>query len=156
MPRARLLPALLLTVTATAVLTACGTDSDVAARTAAASALPASLASASPAPVPTGLEVTADPDAMAGVNLHVVAAGFRWAPEHASGPAVAGEGHAHVYVDGKKIGRLYGEWTHLPMTPGRHQVRVSLNGNDHRDLVPPVERTVTVTVPAPMPMRSGH
>ena len=92
----------------------------------------------------------ATPDAMAGVNLQVVATGFRWAPEHASGQAVEGEGHAHVYVDGKKVGRLYGEWMHLSLPTGRHEVRVSLNGNDHEDLQPAVEQTVVVDVLDPM------
>jgi hypothetical protein len=130
------------------VLTACGSEDPVVATPVAAS--PTAAASASPsAPAETAVSVTATPDPMAGVNLHVVATGFRWAPEHASGPAVDGEGHAHVYVDGTKVGRLYGEWMHLGLAAGRHEIRVSLNGNDHKDLDPPVEQTVVVEVPEP-------
>jgi hypothetical protein len=79
------------------------------------------------------VDVRAEPDAKAGVNLQVTTTGFTWAPRHASGRPVDGEGHAHVYVDGEKVGRMYGEWLHLPLDPGRHKIEVSLNGNDHSD-----------------------
>lgn len=135
-----------LVATGALVLTACGSEDPTLAAPAAAS--PTATTSASPsAQVEAALSVTATPDPMAGANLHVVATGFRWAPEHASGPAVAGEGHAHVYVDGTKVGRLYGEWMHLDLEAGRHEIRVSLNGNDHKDLQPAVEQTVVVEVP---------
>lgn len=99
----------------------------------------------------TGMTVTveATPDAMSGVNLHVVTTGFTWAPEHASGEHVAGEGHAHVYVDGEKVGRLYGEWMHLPLEPGEHEIEVTLNGNDHQSYAidgAPVSGTAVVEV----------
>ncbi len=99
----------------------------------------------------TGMTVTveATPDAMAGVNLHVVATGFTWAPAHASGQHIAGEGHAHVYVDGEKVGRLYGEWLHLSLEPGTHDIEVSLNGNDHQGYASagtPVAAATTVEV----------
>jgi hypothetical protein len=82
---------------------------------------------------PMAVDIDATPDARAGVNLRVTTSGFRWAPERASGAHVDGEGHAHVYVDGEKVGRLYGEWLHLSLDPGEHQIRVTLNGNDHGD-----------------------
>jgi hypothetical protein len=102
---------------------------------------------------PTGdleLQVTAEPDAKAGVNVRIETDGFTWAPEHASGAHVDGEGHAHLYVDGEKLGRVYGEWLHLSLDPGSHEIRVTLNGNDHADYLvegAPVEATVTVEVP---------
>jgi hypothetical protein len=99
---------------------------------------------------PVGLILSATPDPLMGVNVVVETTGFRWAPEHASGEPVAGEGHAHLYVDGEKQGRLYGGHVHLPLEPGVHEIRVTLNGNDHEDLLvdgAPVEATVTVEVP---------
>ena len=53
---------------------------------------------------------------------------------------IAGEGHAHIYVDGVKIGRVYGQWFHLNtaslnLTSGDHTILVNLNGNDHRPYV---------------------
>ena len=146
--RIRLLSPVL--VVAALALSACGSDDPTLAAAPAAASPSASSAAPSAGPVATALSVTAIPDAMAGVNLHVVATGFRWAPEHASNPAVDGEGHAHVYVDGTKVGRLYGEWMHLNLAAGRHEIRVSLNGNDHEDLEPAVEQTVVVEVPEPM------
>lgn len=101
-------------------------------------------------PAPMTVAVDAQPDARMGVNLHLTTTGFRWAPEHASNQHVDGEGHAHVYVDGEKVGRLYGEWLHLSLDPGEHEIRVTLNGNDHGDYVDgqeAVAATTTVTVP---------
>jgi len=76
------------------------------------------------------IEVLKDPSA--GWNLHVMTENFRFAPEHASLAHVAGEGHAHVYVNGTKIGRLYGNWMHIAELPkGEAKVEVTLNSNDH-------------------------
>jgi hypothetical protein len=95
--------------------------------------------------------LTAEADAKAGCNFIMETTGFMWAPEHASGEPVAGEGHAHVYVDGEKQGRLYGPAFHLVLEPGTHEVRVSLNGNDHSGYAvdgQAVEASVTVEVEA--------
>ncbi|QUJ76328.1 hypothetical protein KDD17_15750 [Sulfitobacter albidus] len=102
-----------------------------------------------PASAPTlAVEVTADP--MAGYNLHVMAERFRYAPRAASGPHVAGEGHAHVYANGVKLGRLYGPWMHLENLPkGEVEITVTLNANDHRPLAiagAPIAASTTVTV----------
>ena len=74
-------------------------------------------------------------DRMSGWNAKVVVEHFRFAPENASQDHVAGEGHEHLYVDGVKINRLYGDWYHLgKLSAGSHTVMVSLSSNDHRDL----------------------
>lgn len=98
---------------------------------------------------PMTVSATVTPDAKAGANLQVTTSGFAWAPARASSMHVEGEGHAHVYVDGEKVGRLYGEWLHLSLDPGEHEVRVTLNGNDHGDYLvggEPVAAVATVTV----------
>jgi len=93
---------------------------------------PLALAAGPDAPT---VEITVEPDAHAGWNLRVTATNFRFAPTHASGPHVPGEGHAHVYVEGRKVARLYGHWLHLAdLPPGTPTVRVTLNANDHRPL----------------------
>lgn len=75
------------------------------------------------------------PDPMAGFNLHVMTKNFTFSPQNASGQNVAGEGHAHVYVNGEKLGRLYGPWYHLDALPkGEVEVKVTLNTNDHSPL----------------------
>jgi len=76
------------------------------------------------------LSVTADP--VSGFNLHAECTNLTWAAEKAGFDHVDGEGHAHVYVDGEKVARIYGEWYHLTgLTPGRHEVKVTLNANTH-------------------------
>lgn len=76
------------------------------------------------------LEVTEDPDG--GWNLHTEITNFRFAPEHASSEPISGEGHVHVFVDGIKVQRLYGEWWHFAdLTPGEHEVSVEVNANNH-------------------------
>jgi hypothetical protein len=92
-----------------------------------------------PIPVPLGpatptLAATLTPDPLSGWNLHVETSHFRFTPENAGAPHVPGEGHAHVYVDGDKIARLYGSWMHIPALPPGATVEVKLNANDHRPL----------------------
>ena len=84
--------------------------------------------------VPTiKLSVLKDP--MSGWNAKIEVEHFRFAPERASQDHVEGEGHAHLYIDGIKVNRLYSEWYHLGiLASGNHTVRVSLSSNDHRDL----------------------
>ncbi len=91
-------------------------------------------------PVPDGvpppsLALEVIPDSLSGYNLHLLVTNFRFSPEKIDQESLAVEGHAHLYVNGKKIGRLYGPWVHLPMAllgPGENEVRVSLNDNLHR------------------------
>jgi len=89
-------------------------------------------------------------DTMAGRNLEIITENFRFAPEHAGSEHVDGEGHAHLYIDGKKIARVYGPWFHIPEPgPGMHSVRVTLNANSHQDFVvgnQVIEDTETFTV----------
>ncbi len=83
-----------------------------------------------PAP---GLAIEVRRDPMSGWNLRLVTTHFRFAPESASRQHIPGEGHAHVYVDGRKLARLYGHWFHIPtLAPGQRVIKVSLNANDHR------------------------
>jgi hypothetical protein len=85
-------------------------------------------------PVPT-VAVEAKPDPMGGWNVHVRTTHFRFAPENVNRPHRPGEGHAHLYVDGKKVARLYGPWYHLGALPaGKHRLSVTLNANSHEEL----------------------
>ena len=82
------------------------------------------------------LELSVDQGHQAtGWNLHIATTNFRFAPERANAPHRPGEGHAHVYVDGRKIARVYGPWFHLDaLPPGGATVAVTLTANDHRTL----------------------
>lgn len=78
------------------------------------------------------LQVLQDPKS--GFNIHIQTKHFRFAPEHASQRHVDGEGHAHLYINGKKVARVYGEWFHVDsISSGHHEILVTLNTNDHRD-----------------------
>ena len=105
-----------------------------------------------------GMSVTlkAKPDAMSGYNLRVRTKKFKWTPRKANTAPRHGSGHAHLYLDGDKITRLYGSWFYLgsyylgDLEPGEHEVEVSLNANDHAAFVhgkKPVKDSVTITVP---------
>ena len=79
------------------------------------------------------MELTADP--MAGYNLQIITRNFAYAPGQASQAHAPGEGHAHVYINGEKLGRVYGPWLHIATLPkGEVTVEVTLNSNDHRPL----------------------
>ncbi|WP_057830741.1 hypothetical protein [Colwellia sp. TT2012] len=82
-----------------------------------------------------GLSIQVLPDAMSGWNLHVATENFRFTPENINKEPVEGEGHAHLYIDGQKISRLYGAWFHVAyLSPGSHTFRVTLNANNHSEL----------------------
>ncbi|MEM7438101.1 MAG: hypothetical protein AAF393_00775 [Pseudomonadota bacterium] len=88
-------------------------------------------------------------DAKGGWNLHLTVQNFRFAPEAVNQANADGEGHAHVYVDGRKISRLYSPWLHIDALPAGATVKVELNANDHSPLfVGGTPLTVELTVPS--------
>ena len=111
-------------------------------------------------PEAPALTIALTPDPMSGWNLQMQPRNFRFAPEHASGGHIEGEGHAHVYVNGTKVMRAYGTWVHLGALPaGEVTVRAALYSNDHRPLVvagTPVSQDVTVTVAEGADPHAGH
>jgi hypothetical protein len=141
MSKSRIAAAALMAVTAL-VLTAAPAIADHAPGT----------AKAHQAPKKTRVRIVVKPDAMKGYNLFVTTKAFEWAPEHVNAKHQRGEGHAHLYVDGEKLTRLYGPAFYLGELPsGTHVVRVTLNGNDHGDYMRAgkvLESEVEVDVPA--------
>lgn len=85
------------------------------------------------APQISNLAVT--PDAKSGWNISFDTANFVFSPENVSSAHVDGQGHAHLYIDGEKITRLYSANYYLADIGdvGEHNVVVVLNTNDHRD-----------------------
>lgn len=74
-----------------------------------------------------------EPDPGGGYVVRVEADRFRFAPGPADGAHVQGEGHAHLYVDGRKVARMYGPVHHLPdLASGRRTLTVALATHDHR------------------------
>ena len=110
-------------------------------------ATPATVASERPVSV----HITAESDGQAGVNVSIVTEGFQFAPELVDQAHTPGSGHAHIYADGVKLSRVFDTQYHIEeLAPGEHEIRVSLNTNDHSELTYKghiVEATATVTVP---------
>ena len=74
-------------------------------------------------------------DPSAGWNLNVITTNFTFDARAAGLENVEGHGHAHVYVNGVKLGRVYGAWHHIGALPlGKNEVTVSLYANDHSAL----------------------
>jgi Fe-S cluster assembly iron-binding protein IscA len=71
-------------------------------------------------------------DAKSGWHVHLDTTNYRFAPEHANQENVVGEGHGHLYVDGKMVSRLYGPDYHYNENfTGERTFKVTLNGNSH-------------------------
>ncbi len=85
----------------------------------------------SSAPIPA-VSATVTQDTMAGWNLHIQTENFVFTPEKVNLENIAGEGHAHLYINGHKLSRIYSEWYHLNnFRPGKYDLMVTLNANDH-------------------------
>lgn len=98
------------------------------------------------------LALMVEDDHSAGWNVFVTVDGFTLSVEHASGDHVAGEGHLHLYANGQKLGRLYGEATHLSALPeGTVEISVVAYTNDHRPYLAdgqPISAAATIEVAA--------
>jgi hypothetical protein len=85
-------------------------------------------------PMTVRLEVS--PDLLSGYNLTIHTEHFSWAPQRASTKHFTGEGHAHLYINDVKFGRLYGAHHHIPssaLQAGENVITVTLNANTHED-----------------------
>ncbi len=81
------------------------------------------------------LSITLHPDGASSRNLQINVSNFRFSPDNVNGANMPGEGHAHIYVNGVKLARIYGSWFHLSdLSAGEHEIRVTLNANDHSHL----------------------
>ncbi|NES04727.1 MAG: hypothetical protein F6K22_18965 [Okeania sp. SIO2F4] len=75
-------------------------------------------------------------DTMKGWNLELKLTNFKFAPETVNQSSNPNEGHAHLYINDKKITRIYGNWYYLgSLEPGSNKITVTLNTNKHEDLV---------------------
>ncbi len=73
-------------------------------------------------------------DGQTGWNVIITTSNFRFAPEMIYSPNKLGEGHAYLYVDGKRVARLYAPFYHYAENfNGKRTFRVTLNANDHSE-----------------------
>ncbi len=81
------------------------------------------------------VDLTVIPLSDGSYNIRVQTLNFIFAPQNVDQAPVPGEGHAHIYVDGEKIARIYGEWYHMSSLPeGAEMISVSLYANNHQPL----------------------
>lgn len=101
-------------------------------------------------PTPT-VTLQVSPDPHGGWNLQLQTTHFTFAPERVNQDSLTTEGHAHLYVNGEKVARLYGHWYHLGSLPsGIQELKVSLNANGHEALTyqgQEIADTVVIEVP---------
>ena len=85
-----------------------------------------------------------------GYEVTVLTEDFTFSEDLAGLYHVPGMGHGHLYVGGMKLGGLYQATAQIgALPPGAHEVRVTLNTNDHRAYVVddvPVTASATITV----------
>ena len=97
------------------------------------------------------MDISAEVEDGGGVIVRVTAEGWRWAPESMDMEHEPGAGHAHIYVDGVKVGRVYSSRYRLSdLESGERHILVTLNTNDHKRLTlngDPVEASASVTIP---------
>ena len=53
------------------------------------------------------------PDVMGGYNVQILPSNFNFTPASINRAPQDNEGHAHIYVNGVKIARVYSSWYHL-------------------------------------------
>lgn len=93
------------------------------------------------------LEITKDK--MSGWNLLIHTKNFRFTPENVNQKNKAGEGHAHLYINGEKFARIYSPSFHIPKLIGTdHEIRITLNANGHETLAVgnvPIEKVISLS-----------
>lgn len=92
-------------------------------------------------------------DAMGGYNIRVTTTNFTFTPQNVNTQNRMYEGHAHLHINGEKVGRIYGEYYHLAaLPPGTYEIAVTLNSNNHDDFVirgNPIEDSKVLVVKGP-------
>jgi hypothetical protein len=78
-------------------------------------------------PIPTVL-LHVSKDSVSGWNVYLETTHFQFVPQRLNDPVNIGEGHAHLYIDGKKVARLYSPWYHL----NKSACFLSLSGAEDR------------------------
>lgn len=74
-------------------------------------------------------------DEVSGLNLYVHLMDFQMGPPELAMKGRRSTGHGHLYINGRKVRRVYGPHQHLPVglfKPGVNLVMVSLNDHNQR------------------------
>ena len=82
------------------------------------------------------LEIEVKEDSKSGWNLHIKTTNFKFTPDKVNAKHVPGEGHAHLYINGKKKARIYSNWHHIgKLEKGLYEFAVTLNTNTHEEMI---------------------
>ena len=86
-------------------------------------------------PIPM-VKLIVAPDPKEGWNLEIKTTNFKVVPYRKNTSAMnISEGHVHLYINGKKVTRIYSNDYHLKSLPkGNNKITVSLNTNNHNDI----------------------
>ena len=89
----------------------------------------------SPEMAPT-IEISVHEDSKSGYNLEIDTTNFEFVSTHnfEDNQLDVFRGHAHLYINGEKISRLYSSSYYLGELEGHNEITVTLNTNDHKDL----------------------
>ena len=68
-------------------------------------------------------------------NIFLNIKGLKFSPENVGKQHIDGQGHAHVFVDGVKHGRMYSNWYHLGFIDFGSEITVTLNSNNHKAFI---------------------
>ena len=88
------------------------------------------------------IKLKLEKDMVDGFNLTIKVNNFTFAPERVNQKNDANEGHAHIYINDRKI-RQYSPYFHIPnnlLRNGENKIRVSLHANDHSHFVVNMEK----------------
>ena len=87
-------------------------------------------------PSPT-ITLARDPDVTAaGFEVEIAVENFEFVVVDDMAAHVDGQGHAHIYLNGVKLGRLYEERFEVGgLSAGEYELTIALNSNDHRPYV---------------------
>lgn len=82
------------------------------------------------------VDLAVRPDSEDGWNVHLTVRNFRFTPDSVGGGALAGRGHARLFLDGHPLARVYGAWFHLPASllreaGGGTHLTAGLYADDH-------------------------
>jgi hypothetical protein len=82
--------------------------------------------------------------------VRIEAPGLEFSADAADGAHVPGQGHGHLYLNGLKLQRVYAKELRIgALPPGRYELTLSLNANDHRAYaVDGTPLTATATIEA--------
>ncbi|MDJ1176510.1 hypothetical protein [Roseofilum capinflatum] len=86
-------------------------------------------------PIPQ-VNLIVHPDQNTGWNLELQVENFQFAPQNMYQENSLNEGHAHLFINGDKVTRIYGSWYYIKaLPPGNHEITVVLSSNHHQDFV---------------------